>query len=81
MTTSEAARALGIRDPLGEADFRGLAEIPEGEVDQGLDVIGIRLLPSEGVGQPGGWIDLTELPSQIGRHRSPAAASPMQTDE
>ena len=57
--------SLGLEQTLSEHDFRRLAEIPEGEVDDSLDVVGIGVLPSERVGETGWSIDHAELPSQI----------------
>jgi hypothetical protein len=56
---------LGLEGTLSEHDLRRLAKVPEREVDEGLDVVGIGVLPSEGVCETGRWIDHAELPGQI----------------
>ena len=59
------AASLGLEQTLSEHDFGRLAEIPEGEVDDSLDVVGIGVLPSERVRETGWSIDHAELASQI----------------
>jgi hypothetical protein len=42
----------------------GLAQIPKREHHHGLPIVGVRVLPSKRVRQPGGRVDLTELPQE-----------------
>ena len=50
---------------LGQSNRRRFTEIPQREADHRLDVVGIGVLPDEGVGETCGRLELTELPGQI----------------
>jgi hypothetical protein len=56
VAVKRAAR-LGLERALPEGDLRRFAEIPEPQADPGLDVVGIGLLPDEGVGEPDRRVD------------------------
>src|SRR5215217_447488 len=76
----QLAPRLSPERALAQAGLRRSAEVPERQLDQRLDVVGIRRLPSEGMGEAAGRVDLAELAGQVegialGRlHLDPVAA-------
>src|SRR4051794_17026996 len=61
----EVAARLGLEGSLGEGYLRRLAEVPERQLHQGLDVVSIRRLPDERERQAGGRLHFAELAGQM----------------
>ena len=50
---------------MGEGDLRRFSEIPQGEANHRLDIVGIWVLPDEAKCEAGGPLELEELVAQI----------------
>jgi hypothetical protein len=59
------AACLGLEPSLSEGDLCRSAEVPKRQTNQVLDVVGIRILIGERVGEVGGGINFAELTGQI----------------
>src|SRR5262249_46720834 len=72
--------AAGSENAVAPVDRRSPAQVLDADDDEGLDILGVRGLPPEGIDQAG-WTDLAELPGRMenvaleGSHRDPECAS------